>query len=168
MKVDPKHAILGATGLVFLFPGAAPDELLKYGLGTMVGSFGVLLASLYAVVVDPVIGLAAFMAVASLYLEHRRRIMNRLRSNMYASKSGGTEGSLAALVAGSPPTQPGETHPSRPTPEYEDLALSPDEIPASSPLEESGLDGKQVLGTAGQETDAVREMLVEKGLAPNL
>lgn len=168
MKMDPNYAILGAAGLVFLFPEAAPDELLKYGLGTMVGSFGVLLASLYAVVVDPILGLATFMAVASLYLEHRRRIMNRLRSNVYASKTGGTEGSLAALVAGSPPTQPGETHPERPTPEYEDIGLSPDEIPASSPLEESGLDGKQVLGTAGQETDVVREMLVEKGLAPSL
>ena len=161
-----RNSLLVGSAAVFLFADWAPDTVLRYGLGTVIGSAGVLLGSLYLTMVDKLVGLAGFLAIAGLYLEHRRRILGRIRTNVYASKTGSL-GTLAALNAGSPPTQPGETHPAHETPSYEESSFAPEDEKgdAAEPGSAGSLDEKQPLDTVGQNTKTVSEFFQEKGLA---
>jgi hypothetical protein len=162
MKVNPKYALLLLSGLIFLVADWVPDVLLRYGLGSIVGSVTIFIGVLYVTMYDSLVGLAFFLAVAALYLEHRRRILDRLRDNMYASKTG-SKGTVSEVMKGSPPLSPNEVHPRHEVPEYEVSSFEPEE--KSDVVESSGLDGKTPLETVGQDTDAVSSFLQEKGLA---
>lgn len=164
MKETVKYGFLTGSALVFLMPDWAPNELLRFGLGSIVGSVTILIGTLFLSSYDKLVGLGGFLAIASLYLEHRRRILERLRRNMYASKKGNVA-PIDELTRGSPPTQPNEKHPAHQKPVEEEVDYLPDDTHDNSAADDTGLDGKHPLDTVGQNTEGVAEFFQERGLA---
>lgn len=164
MKVTPTVATFLAAGFIFLFSSYLPDVLIRLTAGNMIGS-AVLLISILAIMrTDKVLALAVFLAVAALFLEHRRRTVDRIAIKMSAEKP---QFAVKDLDKPAPDLVPGEVHPPRQVPEYEDHSFEPSEETGSNkfePVAESQ-DEKQPLETVPPHPDEVSDFLQHKGLA---
>ena len=120
--------IFGVSLALFLFSTYIPNWLLKVTVGSVIGVFVLLAAVLYTLSIDSVLSLAVFLAAGSLFLENRKRILNRL--NMSNKDLPDTETKLAPvseLDKGAPDIVEDESHPAHETPEKDEDAFQPKE-----------------------------------------
>jgi hypothetical protein len=165
MNISPTLLILVACCAVFLLTPYIPYPILKMTAGTTVGSFVLLVLVLYALAMDKIVGLAAFLAVAAIFLEQRRRTVETV-SKMMDSKEKPAF-SVELLDKPAPDIVPGEVHPPRKDAEIEDYYFEPTEESGKNkyePVDES-FDEKQPLDTVPSQPNEVSEMLQAKGLA---
>lgn len=128
---------------------------------------GVLLvASLVILRTDIVLGLAFFLAVAALFLEHRRRLVTKAQIAF-----GGSKPPLAGveeLEKPAPAIVKGEIHPESEIPHAEEHPFEPSEESGSNEFKGVGaesLDEKQPLETVPPHPEQVSEYLQERGFA---
>jgi hypothetical protein len=164
MKVTPTVAILLAAAVTFLFSSYLPDALIRLTAGNMVGSAVLLLSILVIMRTDKVLALAVFLAAAALFLEHRRRMVDRIAIRMSAGKE---MFPVKELSRPAPDLVPGEVHPPRHVPEYEDHSFEPSEETGSNTFERvaESQDEKHPLETVPPHPEEVSEFLQHKGLA---
>jgi hypothetical protein len=164
MKVTPALAILGVACFIFLFSSYLPDGVVRLTAGNMVGSAALLLSVLYIMRTDKVLALAVFLAAAALFLESRRRTVDRVAIAMTAEKP---VFRVEQLSKPAPDLVPGEVHPSRQEPETEDYSFEPAEETGSNTFESVGesQDDKHPLETVPPHPEEVSDFLQAKGLA---
>lgn len=132
--------------------------------GNIVGSAVLLLSILAIMRTDKVLALAIFLAAAALFLEHRRRMVDRIAIRMSTGKE---MFPVKELSKPAPDLVPGEVHPQRHLPEYEDHSFEPSEEAGSNkfePVDES-LNEKHPLETVPPHPEEVSEFLQDKGFA---
>ncbi len=164
MKVTATLAIFFIACLTFVFSSYLPDTLIRLTAGNIVGSAALLLAVLYFMRIDKVLALAIFLAAAALFLESRRRTVDRVAIAMGAEKP---VFRVEALDKPAPPLVPGEVHPPRQIAEHEDYSFEPSEEAGTNkfePVDES-LNDKHPLETVPPHPEEVSEFLQDKGLA---
>jgi len=127
MKLSPTLMSLVAAGILFVLAPYLPSWILNITVGTNVGSLLLLVLVLGVLQGDIVLGLATFLAVAALFLEHRRRTVTHVTTLMTAEK---TPFQVEELANNAPDLVPGEVHP-----QYKDSDI--DEY-GFEPTEESG------------------------------
>ncbi len=162
MKVPPTLAAILVAAAVFLFSAAIPDIVVRLTAGSIVGSFGLLLLTLASLRYDLVVGVAVFLASASLFLESRRRTIDRVVSG--TTNQGAP---VKELVVPARDIVPGEVHPSRQDAEILDHGYEPTEETGSNTFEAVGesQDEKHPLDTVPPEPERVSEFFQAKGLA---
>ena len=114
---------------------------------------------------DIVLGLAVFLAVAALFLENRRRKVEKVVRTMTAEKQ---PFDVKELSKPAPDLVPGEIHPDRKDSETEDYGFEPTEESGKNDVETLGAesqDEKQPLETVPSQPSIVSEMMQQKGLA---
>jgi hypothetical protein len=164
MKVTPALTIFLVAAAIFIFSSYIPDGLIRLVSGNMIGAAALLGAILYTMRTDKVLAIAVFLAAAALFLESRRRTVARVAVAMATEKP---VFRVEQLSMPAPDLVPGEVHPSRSTPEYEDHNYEPSEESGSNKFEPVGesLDEKQPLETVPPHPDEVSSFLQQKGLA---
>lgn len=164
MKVTPTLTVFFIACLVFLFSSYLPDTLIRLSAGNIVGSAALLIAVLYFMRIDKVLALAVFLAAAALFLESRRRTVDRVAIALSAEKP---VFRVEQLEKPAPPLVSGEVHPPRQIPDHEDYSFEPSEEAGTNkfePVDES-LNEKQPLETVPPHPDEVSDFLQHKGLA---
>jgi hypothetical protein len=166
MKVSSKLVVLLACGAVFVGSPYIPTVLLNLLVGNKVSSFLVLGFVLYALSVDSVFGIAAFLSIAALFLEQRRRTVEKV-VKMNDPKEAPPPFSVEQLDKPAPNIVPGEVHPPSKEAEIEDYSFEPTEQTGSNKYEPGSdeYNGKQPLETVPPRPGDVSEFLQEKGLA---
>ncbi len=164
MKVTPTLTIFFIACLTFVFSSYLPDGLIRLTAGNMVGSAALLLTVLYFMRLDKVLALSIFLAAAALFLESRRRTVDRVAIAMAAEKP---VFRVEELSKPAPPLVAGEVHPPRQIPEHEDYSFEPSEETGTDKFEPVGesLDEKQPLETVPPHPEEVSSFLQHKGLA---
>jgi hypothetical protein len=167
MKISPSVIALFVALAVFLVAPYLPSALLKGTVGTRIGAAAVLGAVLYVGRTVMTLGLAAFLAAAALFLEQRRRIVEKIQLKI-ASQKTGSPGSVADLSKPAPPLIPGEIHPDHSEPEVQDHGYEPEEGSGSNSFKPVGesIDEKHALPTVRPDSESIGELMQEKGLAP--
>jgi hypothetical protein len=174
MKVSPTLAFLLGACAVFLFSPYLPSGLLELLVGNTIMAGLFLIAALFVLKRDTILGLASFLAVAALFLEHRRRLVLRAQIAMAGGGMGGMPvskpASVEALQVPAPPLVQGEVHPSHEIPHVEEHGFRPDEETGSNSFSEApgsvSIDEKQPLKTVPPHSEDVEAMMEEKGFAP--
>ena len=164
MKVTPALAVFFVAALIFVGSSYVPDALIRLLAGNMVGAAVLLFAVLYTMRTDKVLALAVFLAAAALFLESRRRTVERVSVAMSAEKP---VFRVEQLSQPAPDLVRGEVHPPRQTPEYEDYSYEPSEETGANkfePVDES-INEKHPLETVPPHPEEVSQFLQEKGLA---
>lgn len=162
MKVPPTLAAILAAATVFLFSSYLPDGLVRLTAGTTVGSFAILILTLFSLKYDLVVGVAVFLAGAALFLESRRRAIERVIA--------GPTNQGAPIEELSKPARdivPGEVHPPHQDPEVQDHGYEPSDETGSNDFRAVGesQDEKQPLETVPPHPERVSEFFQAKGLA---
>ena len=167
MKVSPSVIALFVACAMFLIAPYLPTPVLKGTVGTRIGAAVVLGAVLYIGRTDTTLGLAAFLAAAALFLEQRRRVVEKIQLKI-ASQKTGAPGSVNDLSKPAPPLIPGEIHPEHSEPEVQDHGYEPEGETGSNSFKAVGqsIDEKQPLSTVKPDSESVAELMQEKGLAP--
>jgi hypothetical protein len=114
---------------------------------------------------DIVLGLATFLAVAALFLENRRRTVNKVTMMMSTTKQ---PFDIKELSTPAPDLVPGEIHPDHKGSEVEDYGFEPTEESGKNDVESLGAesqDQKQPLETVPPQPSLVSELMQQKGLA---
>jgi hypothetical protein len=164
VSVSPTLISLLSACLVFIIAPYSPGWLLKLLVGNSVGCIFLFVTVLLVLQYDVVIGLATFMAVAALFLEHRRRTVIKVTSML---KPNDSTAEIKELDVPSPNIIPGEVHPPRKTAELEEAGFEPTEESGKNdfePVDESQ-DNKQPLDTVPPQPNEVSKFLQDKGLA---
>jgi hypothetical protein len=163
MKLSPTlMALLGAC-FVFILSPFLPSWILNLIVGTTVGSVILLVIVLIVLQGDIVVGLATFLAVAALFLEHRRRtvvkVMNTIKAEKVPFK--------VENIVDAPHLVPGEKHPMPKEAEVEDYGFEPTDESGNNSFEKVDVsqDNKEPLETVPPAPSEVSELLQEKGLA---
>ncbi len=164
MKVTPALTVFFVAAAVFIFSSYIPDFLIHLLSGNMIGAAVLLGAILYTMRSDKVLAIAVFLAAAALFLESRRRTVDRVAVTMGAEKP---VFQVEQLSQHAPDLVPGEKHPSRPMAEYEDHNYEPSEESGSNKFEpvDETLNEKQPLETVPPHPDEVSSFFQQKGLA---
>jgi len=116
MRFSPTLASIVLAGTVFIIAPYVPNAVLKPLAGTRLGSAVLLAAVLAALQFDRVIALGAAMAVAALFLEYRRRVVDSAYVGIQAR----------VPIKKAPNLVPGEIHPSFETPTIEEVDVRPE------------------------------------------
>ena len=163
MKVSPTLIALVSSCVVFLLTPYLPYSVLKYTIGTKIGSFVSLVVVLVALSKDNVLGLAVFLAVAALFLEQRRRTVEKVT----VSSPKAPPFQVEQLSKPAPNIVPGEVHPERKLADVDDYSFEPSEESGTNKYEKvyDSYDEKHPLETVPSQPEEVSEMLQEKGLA---
>ena len=180
MKLSPTVAIILGSLFVFLLSSSLPTQLLDLLVGNKAGAAALLIANLFVLRKNIVLGLAVFLAIASLFLEHRRRTVQRVRESM----KGGTIGEGApidVLEKDAPDLIEGERHPSASEHSYEDYNYEPssskgvadEDHPSEEPkgeaphlgMGESINEKATPLATAPPDSESVSEFFQQRGFA---
>ncbi len=149
-------------------------------VGNKAGVATILIANLWILRKNIVLGLAAFLAFASLFLEHRRRIVRRTQEAMSGATNAGAP--IGELEKGSPDLIKGERHPSASDHSYEDYNYEPGQESHSSAkggdtenAESKGdapdmipgesVDNKEPLGTISTDSETAGDFFQNRGLA---
>lgn len=166
MKVSPKLPVLLACGAVFVASPYIPTALLNLLVGNKISSFLVLGLVLYALSIDSVFGIAAFLAIAALFLEQRRRTVEKV-AKMNDVKEAPPPFSVEQLDKPAPNIVPGEVHPPSKEAEVEDYTFEPTEQSGTNKYEPGSdkYNEKQPLETVPPRPGDVSDFLQEKGLA---
>lgn len=175
----PVVPIVGASLVVFLFSSYLPMPILNLIVGNHFGVAAILIGALFVLRKNIVLGLAVGLAAASLFLEHRRRIVTRVQEAMAGTAAAGAP--VAELDRGSPDVLRGERHPVAADHSYEDYNYEPagtkeethghgeaqEEMHADAPHLGFGesMNEKAPLPTVSSNSGAVGDFLQARGLA---
>ncbi len=164
MKASPTILFLVGACAIFLFSPYLPNALLSLTVGNRIGSLVILVVVLLIARNDVVLGLAAFLAAAALFLESRRRTVARVAVALQAEKP---VFRVEQLEKPAPDLIPGEIHPPREVAEVEDYSFEPSDDSGSNKFEAVGEshDEKHPLETVPSQPGEVSEFLQAKGLA---
>ena len=164
MIKSPTLTILLVACAFFVLSPYIPSWLLKVTVGTTIGSAFLLILVLIVLQDDIVLGLATFMAVAALFLEHRRRTVEKVTKMMTSEK---TPFAYKELDVKAPDLVPREMHPPPKEADIEDHGFEPEEQSGTNKFENVGesQDDKHPLDTVPPKPSEVSELLQEKGLA---
>jgi len=165
IKVSPALVVLLSACAIFLLTPYIPYSVLKMTVGTKVGSAALLALVLYALAVDRIVGIAAFLAVAALFLEQRRRTVDTVRRGADAQEK--PTFSVEQLDKTAQNIVPGEVHPERKEVDTEDYSFEPTEESGTNKYEDLGdsYDEKKPLETVPPQPNEVSEMFQAKGLS---
>jgi len=131
--------VFGVSLALFLFSSYIPNWLLNVTVGSVVGVFVLLAAVLYTLSIDSVLSLAVFLAAGSLFLENRKRILNKLNMSKKDSSYGETKHApVSELDRGAPDIVEDESHPAHETPEKDEDAFQPKEDSGSDEFKPAG------------------------------
>ena len=144
MKFSPTLATIVAAGLVFLFTPYIPMTVLQL-VGNPLSAAVMLLGVLYVLQRDVVVSLAVGLAVASLFLEYRRRIVKNIHT--------------AVPMRGAPNLIPHELHPEHETPMIDEVSekMEPDQDTVGSE--------REPLDTVDPHSDTIARLMKEQGFA---
>jgi hypothetical protein len=172
----PVVPIVGVSLLVFLFSSYLPMPVLNLLVGNHFGVAAILVATLVVLRKNIVLGLAVFLAAASLFLEHRRRLVTRVQEAMSGVSKAGAP--VAELDRGSPDVVRGERHPAASDHTYEDYNYEPtdshkgsggdhEEAHADAPHLGIGdsVNDKAPIPTVPSNSDSVGDFFQTRGLA---
>jgi hypothetical protein len=164
MNISPRIGVIIAAGAVFLLAPYVPYSILGLLVGNRVSVFLLLCLVVYILTLDNVLGLAAFLALAALFLEHRRRKVEKVTKQMAPSEK---HASVEMLNVPAPNIVPGEVHPERKTADVEDYSFEPTEESGDNKFDHVGdsQDDKHPLDTVPPQPNEVSEMLQQRGLA---
>ena len=120
---------------------------------------------LFTLAQDRILGLATFLAVAALFLEQRRRTVDKVAAAMDPSETPGFN--VKQLNVPVRDLVPGEVHPPRQESEVEDYSFEPQEEASTNKYEETGdtYDTKEPSDTVPPQPNRVSELMQLKGLA---
>jgi hypothetical protein len=163
MKVSTSVGILVGACLTFLLSPSLPTGLLNLLVGNKVGAAILLVVVLYFLRQDVVLALALFLAVAALFLEQRRRIVNELSAVKEAKE---VPSSVENEGKPAPDLVPGEVHPSHDEPEVQDHGFEPERETGSNDFERvaESQDEKHPLETVPPYPEEVSAFLQAKQL----
>lgn len=163
MKLSPTLMALLGSCIVFVLSPLIPSWILNLTVGTSIGSVILLVLVLIVLQDDIVVGLASFLAVAALFLEHRRRTVVHVTSIITPKKDAFKVDDLADA----PDLVPGEMHPSHKEADVDDYGFEPTEESGKNSFERVDVsqDDKEPLETVPPQPSEVSELLQEKGLA---
>ena len=154
---------------MFLISPYLPYSVLHATVGTRLGAFLLLALVLYVLFLDQTLGLATFLAVAALFLEQRRRTVERVRTVAVADPSSGSNNKFQVeqLTVPAPNIIPGEVHPPRKVADIDDYSFEPSEETGNNKFEQidESYDDKQPLETVPPQPNEVSEFIQQKGLA---
>lgn len=151
MRVSPTLISIVAAGLVFVLVPYSPMWILNLLAGTRAGAATMLLLVLAILQYDIVVSLSISLAVAAVFVEHRRRIVKAIQSNLVAPDQPdrvSNIGSHRELV-------PSERHPSAESPSIEEVAEER-EVPTSE---------REPLDTIDAHSEAIAKLMEEHGFA---
>jgi hypothetical protein len=156
--------LLGACAVFVLSP-FIPSWLLKITVGTTVGALLLMVLVLVVLQGDIVLGIATFLAVAALFLEHRRRTVVKVQSALTPERQ---PLDIKELDTPAPDLVPGEIHPPPKESDVEDVGYEPTDESGTNEFE--GLTVSQDTKVPPMETvppipGEVSQMLQAKGLA---
>lgn len=164
MKVSPTLTFLVGACAVFLLSPYLPSALLGALVGNKLMAGAFLIAALFVLRQNIVLGLAFFLAVAALFLENRRRLVTKAQ---IALQTGVTHGPVEEVSRPAPPIVQGEIHPEHQEPEVTDHGFEPMEGSGSNDFSKVGhsIDEKQPLRTVPPHPEEVAEHLEDAGFA---
>ena len=163
MKVSPTLATLVVACAIFVLSPFIPSWILNLLAGTTVGALLMLVLVLLVLQGDLVLGLATFLAVAALFLEHRRRTVVKVTASLGPGKAP----FKVENIVDAENLVPGEVHPDHKESELEDHGFEPTEDSGKNTFErvDESQDDKQPLDTVPPNPREVSDLLQEKGLA---
>jgi len=155
--------VLLASCAVFVLTPYIPYSVLKLTVGTKLSAAILLCLVLYTLAQDRLLGLASFLAVAALFLEQRRRTVEKVT----VPEAKPPPFSVKQLNTPAPNIVPGEVHPPRNDSEVEDYSFEPSEESGNNKFEtvDESINEKQPLDTVPPQPSEVSDMLQLKGLA---
>ena len=164
-KVSSTLVILLGSCAVFLLTPYMPYTLLKMTVGNTVSATVMLCLVLYTLAQDRLLGLASFLAVASLFLEQRRRTVDKVSAAMDPRAKPAFN--VDQLNVPARDLVPGEVHPPRQDSEVEDYSFEPSEEATTNKYEPVGetYDEKHPSDTVPPQPSQVSELMQLKGLA---
>lgn len=164
--MNPKFLAVVAACAVFLLSPYIPFSVLKLVVGNRVGAFLLIGLVIYALVLDNTIGLAVFLAACALFLEQRRRTVEKVKEVQGSVKASVNE-AVENLIIPAPNIVPGEVHPSKRDAEVEDYSFEPTEESGTNTYDkfDESYDEKHPLDTVPPQPNEVSELLQQKGLA---
>lgn len=165
MKLSPTLMFLLGACAVFVLSPFIPSWVLKLTVGTSLGALLLMVLVLLVLQGDIVIGIATFLAVAALFLEHRRRKVAKVKSTLTPGKQ---PLEIKELDTPAPDLVPGERHPPPKYSDIEDVGFEPTDNSGKNDYEGVGAsqDGKiPPLDTVPSRPDEVSEIFQGKGLA---
>lgn len=164
MKFSPTLTVLLIACSIFVLSPYIPSWILNLTAGTMAGSLVLLVLVLFVLQDDIVLGLATFLAVAALFLEHRRRTVMKVTAAIGPEK---VPFKVAQLDEKAPNLVPGEVHPDFKGSETEDHGFEPGDDSGKNTFErvDESQDDKHPLDTVPPNPSEVSDLLQEKGLA---
>jgi hypothetical protein len=164
-NLSPTLSVLLVACVLFTFSSYIPSWFLQIVVGTNVGALLMLVLVLVVLQTDIVLGLAVFLAIAALFLENRRRMVNTVTMMLGSGKQ------LFPVKELDTPAEnlvPGEIHPDHKNAETEDYGFEPTEESGKNDVEGLGLesqDEKQPLETVPPQPTLVSDLMQQKGLA---
>ena len=165
MKLSPTLMFLLGACAVFVLSPFLPSWLLKMTVGTSVGALRLMVLVLVVLQGDIVLGIATFLAVAALFLEHRRRTVAKVQSTLTPEKQ---PLDIKELDTPAPDLVPGEIHPPPKQSDVEDVGFEPTDESGKDDYEGVGVsqdDKVPPLETVPPRPGEVSEMFQGKGLA---
>jgi len=165
IKVTSTLLILLGSFAVFLLTPYIPYTVLKMTVGNTLSAAAILCLVLYTLAQDRLLGLASFLAVAALFLEQRRRTVDKVSAAMDPRAK--PTFNVDQLNVPARDLIPGEVHPSRNDAEVEDYSFEPSEESSTNKYERTDdtYDDKQPSDTVPPQPNEVSEFLQLKGLA---
>jgi hypothetical protein len=165
IKVTSTLLILLGSFAVFLLTPYIPYTVLKMTVGNTLSAAAMLCLVLYTLAQDRLLGLASFLAVAALFLEQRRRTVDKVSAAMDPRAK--PTFNVDQLNVPARDLIPGEVHPSRKDAEVEDYSFEPSEELSTNKYERTDdtYDDKQPSDTVPPQPNEVSEFLQLKGLA---
>jgi hypothetical protein len=165
IKVTSTLLILLGSFVVFLLTPYIPYTVLKMTVGNTLSAAAMLCLVLYALAQDRLLGLASFLAVAALFLEQRRRTVDKVSAAMDPRAKPAFN--VDQLNVPARDLVPGEVHPPRKDAEVEDYSFEPSEEAGTNKYEKTDdtYDDKHPSDTVPPQPNEVSEFLQLKGLA---
>lgn len=165
IKVTSTLLILLGSFVVFLLTPYIPYTVLKMTVGNTLSAAAMLCLVLYTLAQDRLLGLASFLAVAALFLEQRRRTVDKVSAAMDPRAKPAFN--VDQLNVPARDLVPGEVHPPRKDAEVEDYSFEPSEEDGTNKYESTDdtYDDKHPSDTVPPQPNEVSEFLQLKGLA---
>ena len=165
IKVTSTLLILLGACAVFLLTPYIPYTVLKMTVGNTLSAAAMLCLVLYTLTQDRLLGLATFLAVAALFLEQRRRTVDKVAAAMDPNVK--PPFNVDQLNVPARDLVPGEVHPPRKDAEIDDYSFDPSEESGTNKYEKTDdtYDDKQPSDTVPPQPSEVSQFLQDKGLA---
>ena len=165
LKITSTLVILLGSCAIFLLTPYIPYTVLRMTVGNTISATIMLCLVLYTLAKDQLLGLASFLAVAALFLEQRRRTVDKVTASIDPRSK--PSFSIDQLNVPARDLIPGEVHPPRKDAEIDDYSFEPLEESGGNKYEkmDDTYDDKQPSETVPPQPSEVSEFLQLKGLA---